>query len=95
MTLPGRAIGWGLVILLVLGVGGVISGLLGSVLMVQGAFGIVLLLALLFIGSQVALFRLFGVRSEADERAAGRHTRAETDDDDDEPDDPDWRAWRG
>jgi hypothetical protein len=42
-------------------------------------------LALLaFFGLQYGIFRLFGLRSAADEP-----------DQPDEPDDPDWRAWRG
>jgi len=84
---------------------GAILGVLGGLVMLPqlGAVGWVAIGLLLFIGVQLALFRLFGLRSRADEQAAGSDTDTDTDDGDatdaagehDEPKRSDWRAWRG
>ncbi|HEX5009761.1 MAG TPA: hypothetical protein VFY71_05115 [Planctomycetota bacterium] len=88
-----------LAVVLLASVGAVLGVLGGLVLLPQlGAVGWVAIGLLLFIGVQLALFRLFGLRSRADEHEAGHDT------DDDEPQSDgerderaggDWRAWRG
>ena len=62
--------------------------LLGStVLLPQGGAAVLMVLgAMVFLGLQVCVFRLFGLRSQADKKPA---------DDEDSDDDPDWRAWHG
>lgn len=76
-------------------VAGVLSLLGGVVLLPQlGAVAWVTIGAVLFLGLQLLLFRLFGLRSRADDEAARRE---------DEQQPPgrnaaggdDWRAWRG
>ena len=79
-----------------------LSALGGLILLPQlGALGWVAVGLLLFLGLQLVLFRLFGLRSRADEEADAREERG----DDGEPpraegespqsEEGDWRAWRG
>jgi len=80
---------------------GVVLGVLGGLVLLPqlGAVGWVAIGLVLFLGVQLALFRLFGLRSRADE-----HEAADSDTDDDTPEaegerderaSGDWRAWRG
>lgn len=73
----------------VLFVVGLVLALMGSaVLMPQGAaVGVLLVAAVLFLCAQLAVFRILGLRSQADEQPDPEATP------DDE--DSDWRAWRG
>jgi hypothetical protein len=70
-------------------------GLLGSLVFLPqlGAVGWVAIGALLFLGVQLLMFRLFGLRSKADDES----TPAEPKPEPDKPaeGDGDWRAWRG
>jgi hypothetical protein len=70
-------------------------GLLGSLVFLPqlGAVGWVAIGALLFLGVQLLVFRLFGLRSKADDEAAPAEPKPEPDEPADE--DGDWRAWRG
>jgi len=75
---------WGLALVLLLVLALLMPVLGGPVLLLQGGamlWVVVLLVAL--VGLQLLVFRLLGLRSDADEEA--------------EPprDDSDWRAWRG
>jgi len=73
-------------------------GVLGGLVMLpqMGAVGWVALGLLIFLAVQLALFRLFGLRSRADEEAE-RKAGDEPDrpDEGGEESDGDWRAWRG
>ena len=102
MSAPwGRLAVFALLAVVLLASVGAILGVLGSLVLLPqlGAVGWVAVGLLLFIGVQLALFRLFGLRSRADEQAPG----SDTDDGDatdasgerDEPKRSDWRAWRG
>jgi len=81
------ALSVGLLFILLLGIG-LVLGLMGSAVLIPqgGAIGVLIVGALLFLGVQLMMFRLFGLRSAADERP---EEPAEKDED------PDWRAWRG
>ena len=88
-----------LAVVLLASVGAILGVLGGLVLLPQlGAVGWVAIGVLLFIGVQLALFRLFGLRSRADEQAAGRDADGDTPDAAGKPEESardDWRAWRG
>jgi hypothetical protein len=88
-----------LAVVLLASIAAILGVLGGLVLLPQlGAVGWVAIGLLLFIGVQLALFRLFGLRSRADEQAAGRDDDADAPDaagERDEPKRSDWRAWRG
>ena len=88
-----------LAVVLLASVGAVLGVLGGLVLLPQlGAVGWVAIGLLLFIGVQLALFRLFGLRSRADEQDEGGDTGHDTPEADGERDERaggDWRAWRG
>jgi hypothetical protein len=88
-----------LAVVLLASVGAVLGVLGGLVLLPQlGAVGWVAIGLLLFIGVQLVLFRLFGLRSRADEQQAERDTdddEPEADAERDERTGGDWRAWRG
>jgi tellurite resistance protein TehA-like permease len=77
-----------LMLLAVLGIVGVALAALGSVVLLPqgGALVFIVAAAVLFLGTQLALFRWLGLRSEADETGVEPPH--------DEPGD-DWRAWRG
>ena len=91
-----------LAVVLLASIGAILGVLGGLVLLPQlGAVGWVAIGLLLFIGVQLALFRLFGLRSRADEQAAGSDTddgngdATDASGERDEPKRSDWRAWRG
>ena len=65
--------------------------LLGGPAMLLPAAGWVALAMVAFIAIQLVLFRLFGLRSRADEEPDETPPK----DPDDKRDDQDWRAWRG
>ncbi len=90
MPAPRLSPAWsvGLLLALLVGVGVLLAGLGSAVLIPQGSMvGVLALGVLLFLGAQLAIFKLFGLRSRADEAAA--------EDEEPEDDDSDWRAWRG
>jgi hypothetical protein len=90
MPSPRLSRGWSIGLLIgVFFIVGTVLALMGSaVLIPQGAaVGVLLLAAVVFLVSQLAVFRLFGLRSRADEDPE------QTDPPGD--DDSDWRAWRG
>jgi len=91
-----------LAVVLLASIAAILGVLGGLVLLPQlGAVGWVAIGLLLFIGVQLALFRLFGLRSRADEQASGRDAdgdapdAADQSDERDEHKGDDWRAWRG
>ncbi|RKY21409.1 MAG: hypothetical protein DRQ55_04560 [Planctomycetota bacterium] len=85
-------------LLLLLGLG--LAGLASAVMLPQGG-AVVLLLAgavSAFLGLQLLIFRLMGLRSRADQGAGERSPRGsdgQAPDDEAPPADADWRAWRG
>jgi hypothetical protein len=74
-------------------------GLLGAMVMLPqlGAVGWVAVGLALFLAVQLVLFRLFGLRSRADEEAGDEAAEEQppVSDDAEPDDDADWRAWRG
>jgi len=98
MSAPWRrlALHSALIVALLVAVAVVLALLGGAVLLPQlGAVAWVAVVAVLFLGLQLLLFRAFGLRSRADDdadaREAGRPGAPGAEDDDDR----DWRAWRG
>ena len=71
-------------------------GLLGGMVMLPqlGAVGWVAIGALFFLGLQLLLFRVFGLRSKADDDASTEEAKPKPTETPSEDDD-DWRAWRG
>lgn len=69
--------------------------LLGStVLFPQGGAAVVMVLAAMgFLALQVCVFRLFGVRSQADEEPSDEAGLGDEDPGDSDEVDRDWRAW--
>lgn len=90
MPSPRLSRGWsiGLLIGLFFVVGTVLA-LMGSAVLIPqgGVVGVLLVAALLFLCAQLAVFRVFGLRSKADEEPGSVTPPGD--------DDSDWRAWRG
>jgi len=87
-----------LLVVLLASVAAVLGLLGGLVLLPQlGAVGWVAIGLLLFLGVQLALFRLFGLRSQADEESEARagDDAPAPPPEEDEDTTGDWRAWRG
>jgi len=80
----------GLLVLLLVAVVALLP-LLGGPALLLPAAGWVALAMVAFIAIQLALFRLFGLHSRADEEPDESAQK----DPDAKPDDQDWRAWRG
>jgi hypothetical protein len=94
---PALSAGLLLVTLIVVAAG---LGLLGGLVFLPqlGAVGWVAIGALLFLGVQLLMFRVFGLRSRADDeakKAEQAEEPAEKEDSGESKSDGDWRAWRG